>query len=1111
MYSTPVLLSLETPQLPGWLTRLPRTGDPIKDESDSDPEREEEALSLLTRRTRRHQDSLSTLSAIKSLSKPMPFRPLPEQKYWQILEERLESKQRSFQFEDSENLAASLVNMSSSMINKKYTQVKKQVIRMAKARSTKLRDHHKNLKTLAQNCVKEVKKRDQKLANKTQTLARAKKLTREVQMFWRKGPGKATSTVKRAPRKSDEQRAIEKKMEEEREARRQQRKLNFLLTQTELYSHFMLRKQQSNQSEMIAAPIVEAKPIISYDDDQYNETEALEAARMKAESAAQRHLMEVNLYNDPTAPGYIPPPPMEEPPSQPPDEPSQTQVETETAPSQDDLNSNTDPSSLLYTDIPQPAFFSGTLKPYQLKGMNWLVSLFDQGINGILADEMGLGKTIQSIAFLAHLAESRGLWGPFIVIGHSTILHNWLDELTKFAPKLKAAPYWGSPKERKVIRTMFGTKHTLGQEDSPFHVLITSYQFAVQDEKHFKRIKWQYMILDEAQAIKCHASQRWKSLLSFKCRNRLLLTGTPIQNSMTELWSLLHFIMPTLFDSHEEFGEWFSKGIEASAEQGNIDTETQHLRRLHLILKPFMLRREKKDVESELTAKVEVVIKCDLSHRQQSMYNRLKSGDVSLDGLLKDVEGNENESLMNLVMQLRKVCNHPAIFEKREPYFSYYFVANHAILPSAEPLMGKLNLSYSVPESSSLSSGQGQFRLFTRSFSTNPLSSFSFPNQIFGLLRHQSRTESVLKNSVVFDWLPLINQISRSEISRLLNLSFNLPFEISFLIDTINYFSKCSEIIRYMNDNQYLCNLLVLLQPTILNQKSQIISNLSSFNHFNELYSEISTHFYSLRPSVVAPQLLPHISSPSYSHAIRLRNSLSIPTSIAQNYHRFLSHCVDLPRLASLLTDSGKIKALDNLLMRLKAEGHRCLIYSQMTKMLDVLTDYMILKRFNFVRFDGSSSTEERRDLVKQFQTDPSLFCFLLSTRAGGIGINLTAADTVIFYDSDWNPTNDLQAMDRAHRLGQTKQVTVYRLICRNTIEERILERAQIKDRIQSLVLTSQLGEKMSEQSAKELLMGDEELHEKESMEANKFVGSKRRKGDEKSDRKLRLKIKSKD
>lgn len=246
--------------------------------------------------------------------------------------------------------------------------------------------------------------------------------------------------------------------------------------------------------------------------------------------------------------------------------------------------------------IQAPSAFRGTLKEYQLKGLRWLDNLYEQGINGILADEMGLGKTIQAIALLSHLSEHKKVWGPFLVIAPSSTLFNWQQEIKKFCPSLKALPYWGTLKERKTIRKFFTEKKFTRSPDSPFHIVITSYQLAVSDEKTFHRLNWQYMILDEAQAIKNIGSQRWGILMGFKARNKLLLTGTPIQNTMAELWALLHFIMPKLFDSHELFQEWFSKDIEAHSQDQKALNQHQ-IQRLHAILKPFMLRRVKKDVE----------------------------------------------------------------------------------------------------------------------------------------------------------------------------------------------------------------------------------------------------------------------------------------------------------------------------------------------------------------------------------------------------------------------------------------------------------------------------------------------------------------------------------
>lgn len=209
----------------------------------------------------------------------------------------------------------------------------------------------------------------------------------------------------------------------------------------------------------------------------------------------------------------------------------------------------------------------------------------------------------------------------------------------------------------------------------------------VRDAKYVSRVNWQYMVLDEAQAIKNSSSFRWNILLKFQCRNRLLLTGTPIQNTMAELWSLLHFIMPTLFDSHAEFDEWFSKDIESHAQNTASKLDQAQLSRLHMILQPFMLRRVKKNVENELADKVELQLDCHLSVRQQRLYRALRrnlnreqlmgAGGDSSKG--KAVSTASTERLMNLVMQFRKVCNHPDLIHRRPVLSPFYCSA-----PAAE-------------------------------------------------------------------------------------------------------------------------------------------------------------------------------------------------------------------------------------------------------------------------------------------------------------------------------------------------------------------------------------------------------------------------------------------
>lgn len=231
-----------------------------------------------------------------------------------------------------------------------------------------------------------------------------------------------------------------------------------------------------------------------------------------------------------------------------------------------------------------PFLLRGTLRPYQQAGLEWLASLYANRMNGILADEMGLGwviaraasiaadgsKTIQTISLLGHLACDKGVWGQHLIIVPTSVILNWEMEFKKFLPGLKVLTYYGNQKERKEKRKGWHTENT-------WQVCITSYQIVLADQHIFRRKNWVYMILDEAHNIKNFRSQRWQTLLGFKASRRLLLTGTPLQNNLMELWSLLYFLMPNGvtadatavvgFANHKEFSEWFSSAYHSTSNE----------------------------------------------------------------------------------------------------------------------------------------------------------------------------------------------------------------------------------------------------------------------------------------------------------------------------------------------------------------------------------------------------------------------------------------------------------------------------------------------------------------------------------------------------------------
>lgn len=463
----------------------------------------------------------------------------------------------------------------------------------------------------------------------------------------------------------------------------------------------------------------------------------------------------------------------------------------------------------------------GTLKEYQIKGLQWMISLYNNNLNGILADEMGLGKTIQTISLITYLVERKQQSGPYLVIVPLSTLTNWTLEFEKWAPSLSKIVYKGPPLARK--------QHQEKIRQGRFQVLLTTYEYIIKDRPILSKIKWFHMIIDEGHRMK-NANSKLSATISqyYHTRFRLILTGTPLQNNLGELWAMLNFVLPTIFKSASTFDEWFNTPFANTGGQDKIElTEEEQIlviRRLHKVLRPFLLRRLKKDVEKDLPDKTEKVIKCKFSALQAKLYKQMVTHNKIAVG-----DGNGGKAtargLSNMIMQLRKLCNHPFVFD---------------------------------------------------------------------------------------------------------------------------------EVENVMN-----------------------------------------------------------------------------PMSVSNDM---------------LWRTAGKFELLDRILPKYQATGHRVLMFFQMTAIMDIMEDYLRYRRFEYLRLDGTTKSDERSDLLREFNApDSKYFMFLLSTRAGGLGLNLQTADTVIIYDSDWNPHQDLQAQDRAHRIGQKNEVRILRLISSNSVEEKILERARYK------------------------------------------------------------------
>ena len=457
-----------------------------------------------------------------------------------------------------------------------------------------------------------------------------------------------------------------------------------------------------------------------------------------------------------------------------------------------------------------------TLRDYQLDGLNWLAHSWCKENSVILADEMGLGKTIQTISFLTYLYEQHSLYGPFLLVVPLSTMASWQKEFDQWAPQLNVVVYIGDISSRNMIRS-YEWCHP-GNRRLKYNVLLTTYEILLKDKSFLGAVSWAVLGIDEAHRLKNDDSLLYKTLVEFETNHRVLITGTPLQNSLKELWALLHFIMP------EKFAEW------SEFEQEHGDSDAKGYSKLHKQLEPFLLRRVKKDVEKSLPAKVEQILRVEMTVIQKQYYKWILTKNYK--ALTKGLKGSI-QGFANIMMELKKCCNH-------------------------------------------------------------------------------------------------------------------------------------ATLIRPNDENE---------------------SNSSD-------------------------------------------------------------------ALTRLIKGSGKLVLLDKLLCRLRETGHRVLIFSQMVRMLDILGDYLTLRRFPFQRLDGSIKGELRKQALEHFNAEGSQdFCFLLSTRAGGLGINLATADTVIIFDSDWNPQNDLQAQARAHRIGQKNQVNIYRLVTKGSVEEDIIERAKRKMILDHLVI----------------------------------------------------------
>jgi len=763
---------------------------------------------------------------------------------------------------------------------------------------------------------------------------------------------------------------------------------------------------------------------------------------------------------------------------------------------------------------------------------------------------MGLGKTIQTIALLAHLACNKGMWGPHLIVVPTSVMLNWEMELKKWCPAFKVLTYYGSQKERRLKRVGW-------TKPNAFHVCITSYKLVIQDHASFRRKRWYYFILDEAQHIKNFKSQRWQLLLNFQTSGRLLLTGTPLQNNLMELWSLMHFLMPDVFRSHRNFKEWFSNPLTGMVEDTQEYNESL-VRRLHKVLRPFLLRRLKNEVEKQLPSKYEHVVYCSLSKRQRYLYDDFMSRAKTRETLA----GGNFMSVINVLMQLRKVCNHPNLFEPR-PTVSPFVVSAHDA-PSPEdtaprlafdvsqrhPLhfirMEETPLSFVTHElrTTAYAAYRGQASQNHLSENVDLLTAYREPPPCpKGKFRmyisytkppmHKISTDGTVPLSTVLDnklWIKPKKDINlRMERGTFLLHPFALPRTPSPLDALLA--SQKKDMMGNVGQPQQakMVKLSATGRPmrTITSPKkysdgnSGALSNHSKPPHEEEKAQQQQPPAKRKRASLdeenalaskeaakkdvrrgifcsllfskdfVLPSTLEEdreaAARTSVESLTRLNSArvdcmplfgadlvesfsfvrtkcpdslisamwARAPASVADAYRvgldwrrtgelgaeakrllrRFhlyvpnvltegrssrrgagieveakalrqrlaalspLQFHLQLPEARLIEYDCGKLHALGRLLSKLRSGGHRVLLFTQMTRMLDVLEAFLNYYGHTYLRLDGSTKVEQRQALTERFNNSTKYFCFILSTRSGGVGINLTGADTVVFYD----------------------------------------------------------------------------------------------------------------
>ena len=702
-----------------------------------------------------------------------------------------------------------------------------------------------------------------------------------------------------------------------------------------------------------------------------------------------------------------------------------------------------------------PSLLRGDLREYQHYGLDWLAYLYANNTNGILADEMGLGKTIQTIALLAHLAVDKAVWGPHLVVVPTSVILNWEMEFKKWCPGFKILTYYGTIEERKRKRQGW-------LDNDRWNVCITSYQLVLQDEMAFKRRTWHYLILDEAHSIKNFQTQRWQKLLGFKTHARLLLTGTPLQNNLTELWSLMFFLMPRGFDQESGFAgleEWLNatrRPADQILEQGReqLDPQAQKtVSKLHDVLRPYLLRRLKADVEKQMPAKHEHVVYCRLSKRQRQLYD----GFMARADTKRTLASGNYMSIINCLMSLRKVCNHPDLFETRQIVTSFAtpksVVADYEIknLLMKKRLMDEDNSKKLDLDFLNLKLYAHEDMSATYAIRCQDLSA---SKQLEDLIERETH---LLKPRSQFDgtsigaiYTYMAAEAERSKVDALRRSAYATKHKTA---RRPLYGSGLTSKLNLNLADRLFCEApprRALTSEWYLKRSELLRNAVQTLNERSLAMNTIIRKFSCITPAVVTNDMATLALGPHTSSEIQ---HLGQQQGYDPYHEARMCLSIAFPDKRLLQFDCGKLQRLDKLLRELQAGGHRALIFTQMTKVLDILEQFLNIHGHRYLRLDGATKIEQRQMLTDQFNSDPRILVFILSSRSGGLGINLTGADTVIFYDLDWNPAMDKQCQDRCHRIGQTRDVHIYRFVSEHTIEANILRKSNQKRLLDDVII----------------------------------------------------------